>query len=172
MAAQGELVRLLLEHRDGLFGFILALTHDREAAEEIFQEVGIAVVQESHQGERVERFLPWAHELARRRVAEYYRKSSRRRAMERLESLDDVVAEAFEENPLEPGTERRRQDYLETCIEELSPGQREMIERRYKDRGSIREIAGSLERTEGSVKVGLWKARQQLSRCIEEKMGE
>ena len=76
-----DLVRQLLEHRDGLFGFILALTHDREAAEEVFQEVGLAVVEEAGKGTQVQRFLAWAHEMARRRIAEYYRKSSRRRSL-------------------------------------------------------------------------------------------
>ena len=75
-----DLVKLLLEHRDGLLGYVLALTRDRAAAEEVFQEVGLAVVEEAGRATRVAKFLPWVHEMIRRRVAEHFRKNSRRAA--------------------------------------------------------------------------------------------
>ncbi len=166
-----DLVRVFLEHRDGLFGFLLALTHDREAAEDVFQEVGLAVVEEANRGTAVERFLPWVHELARRRAAEHFRKRARRNAVERSESLDDVVAQAFEENAGNPKAFLDRQGYLSECMEELPPTQREMIERRYRDRSSVRDIAASLSWTGGAVKVALWKVRRRLADCVDGKMG-
>jgi len=166
-----DLVRLLLENRDGLLGFILALTHDREAAEEIFQEVGLAVVEEAGRNTEVHRFLPWVHELALRRVAEYYRRSSRRRAMEQSGPMDEVVALAFQEAAGDPSAVRRRQDHLESCLEDLTPPQRDLIERRYRDHAPLRDIADRSDSTEGSIKVLLWRVRRQLARCIEGKMG-
>jgi RNA polymerase sigma-70 factor (ECF subfamily) len=170
-APSSDLVRLLLENRDGLFGFILALTHDREAAEEIFQEVGLAVVEESGKKTEVLRFLPWVHELARRRVAEYYRRTSRRRAMEHSEPMDEVVALAFQESAADPSAVSRRQQHLEHCLEDLTSTQRELIERRYRDHSPLRDIADRSSSTEGSIKVLLWRARRQLARCIEGRMG-
>jgi RNA polymerase sigma-70 factor (ECF subfamily) len=167
----GDLVRLLLEHRDGILGFIFALTRDREAAEEVFQEVGLAVVEEAGRKAEVQRFLPWVHELARRRVAEFFRKKARRRAFERLDSLDDVVAQAFQENAAEIKAHLLRQDYLAECLEELAPTQRQMVEQRYRDRAPIRDIAESLAWTDGAVKVALWKARRRLKECVDGKMG-
>ncbi len=165
-----DLVRMLLEHRDGIFGFTLALTRDREAAEEVFQEVGLAVVEEANRRTAVERFLPWVHELARRRVAEHFRKRSRRSGIERAESLDEVVARAFEENAGDPAALHARREYLAECVEELPPTQREMIERRYRDLASVRDIAGSLSWTDGAVKVALWKARRRLAACVDGKL--
>jgi len=169
-AKAADLVRQLLEQRDGLFGFILALTNDREAAEEIFQEVGLAVVEESAKKTDVIRFLPWVHELARRRVAEYYRRSSRRRALEHSEPLDEIVSLAFQEGAADPTALNLRQEHLETCLEDLSPAQRQMIERRYRDHAPLRDIADKAASTEGTIKVLLWRARRQLARCIEGKM--
>jgi RNA polymerase sigma-70 factor (ECF subfamily) len=166
-----QLVRLLLEHRDGLFGLTLALTHDREAAEEIFQEVGLAVVEEANRKTAVARFLPWAHEMIRRRVAEYFRKSSRRRHVEHSEPLHEAVALAFEEAGVDAAELGRRQGYLEECLEDLSPAQRGMIEGRYRDHRPLREIARSADSTEGSIKVLLFRVRRMLARCIEGKMG-
>lgn len=170
-ASASDLVRQLLEHRDGLLGFILALTHDREAAEEIFQEVGLAVVEEAGKKTEVLRFLPWVHELARRRVAEYYRRTSRRRLVEHSGPMDEVVAQAFQENAADPASVRARQDHLERCLEDLTPAQRGLIEQRYRDHAPLRDIARRESSTEGSIKVLLWRARRQLARCIEGKMG-
>lgn len=164
------LVKALLEHRDALLGFILALTRDRGAAEEVFQEVGLAVIEESRKGTEVGRFLPWAHEMARRRVAEYFRK--RQRGFARLESLDEVVGRAFEEDVDDPSLARIRQAAVEDCLKELPPAQRALVERRYRDRSSIRQIAEAMDWTDGSVKVALWKARQRLAGCVQGKVGE
>ena len=169
-ARPADLVRQLLEQRDGLFGFILALTHDREAAEEIFQEEGLAVVEESARKAEIARFLPWVHELARRRVAEYYRRSSRRRAVEHSEPLDELVSLAFQEGAGDPAAVSLRQEHLESCLEDLSPAQRELIERRYRDRAPLSQIAAKGATTEGTVKVLLWRVRRQLARCIQGKM--
>src|SRR5260221_1729226 len=169
-AKAADLVRQLLEQRDGLFGFILALSRDREAAEEIFQEVGLAVVEESAKKPDVIRCLPWVHELARRRVAEYYRRSSGRRALEHSERLDEVVSLAFQEGAADPAALNLRQEHLETCLEDLSPAQRQMIEHRYRDHAPLRDIADKAASTEGTIKVLLWRVRRQLARCIEGKM--
>ena len=169
--APAGLVRPFLENRDVLFGFILALARDREAAEEIFQEVGLAIIEEDRKGVGVERFLPWAFELARRRVAGYFRRSSRARRVEGSEALDEAVAQAFEEHAPDPEGMRRRQERLAECLEGLPPAQRRLVEQRYRDRLPVRRIAGALGWTEGSVKVTLWKARQNLRRCLEAKLG-
>ena len=167
-----DLVKLLLEHRDGLLGYVLALTRDRAAAEEVFQEVGLAVVEEAGRGTRVAKFLPWAHEMIRRRVAEHFRKNARRAAFARLDALDEIVGVAFEENVEAVDARLRRQDCLAECLDELPDTQREMVDRRYRDQASIPAIARSLDWTEGAVKVALWKARRRLEGCVEGKMGE
>jgi len=165
-----SLVKALLEQRDTLLGFILALSRDRSAAEEIFQDVGLAVVEESRRGTQVERFLPWAHETARRRVAEYFRK--RQRSFAHLESLDEAVGQAFEEQVEDRALARLRQSAVEDCLEQLPPAQRALVERRYRDQASIRQIADAMDWSDGAVKVGLWKARRRLAGCVEGKVGE
>jgi RNA polymerase sigma-70 factor (ECF subfamily) len=165
-----DLTRKFLEQRDGLLGFILALTRDREAAEEIFQETGLVIVQEAGRGTRVEQFLPWAHEIARRRVAEYFRKSSRRSSIEHSVDVDEAVSLAFEENAADPVVLQQGRKHLEDCLEGLSKDQKILLDRRYRDRTPLRDIARDAETTEGSVKVLLWRVRRQLARCIEGKI--
>lgn len=172
MEKQDQLVREFLAHRDPLFGFILALTHDREASEEIFQEVGVAILNEANKGTKVGRFMPWARELARRRVAEFYRKASHLEAAERpSEGLDAVVSQCFEENEIDPEASRLRQELLHECLEELPERARAVIEERYRGQKPIREIATRLEWKEESVRVALSRARKSLAECVEGKLG-
>src|SRR5687767_8502727 len=96
---QPDLVRQFLENRDALLGFIFALTRDPDAAEEVFQNVGLAVVDEANRGTRVADFRRWAREIARHRVADYYRDRSRTRALPALpDSMLSVVCLSFDEN--------------------------------------------------------------------------
>jgi len=173
MATTGasDLTRKFLEQRDGLLGFILALTHDREAAEEIFQETGLVIVQEAGRGTRVDRFLPWAHEIARRRVAEYFRKNARRSSVEHSAVMDEAVSLAFEENAADPVVLQQSRKHLDDCLEGLSKDQKTLLDRRYRDRAPLRDIARDADTTEGSIKVTLWRVRRQLARCIEGKIG-
>jgi RNA polymerase sigma-70 factor (ECF subfamily) len=171
MATAGatDLTRKFLEHRDGLLGFILALTRNREAAEEIFQETGLVIVQEAGRGTRVDQFLPWAHEIARRRVAEHFRKNARRISIEHA-GVDEAVSLAFEENAADAAVLQQSQKHLEDCLEGLSKDQKALLDRRYRDRSPLRDIARDADTTEGSVKVLLWRVRRQLARCIEGKI--
>ena len=161
---------MFLEQREGLLGFIFALTRDREAAEDIFQETGMAVVEEANRGTEVRQFLPWVHEIVRRRVADHFRRKSRRTTLEQSGGLEEVVSLAFCENAEEPTAVHQSREYLEECLEELPAAQRELIERRYREEAPLRKIAETADSTEGSIKVLLWRARRQLARCIEGKM--
>ena len=163
-AKTSELLKMFLEQREGLLGFIFALTRDREAAEDLFQETGVAVVEEANRGTEVRQFLPWVHEIIRRRVAEHFRKKSRHTI------LDEVVSQAFCENAEELAEVHQGREYLDECLEELPASQRELIEQRYREQAPLRKIAETVDSTEGSVKVLLWRARRQLARCIEGKM--
>jgi RNA polymerase sigma-70 factor (ECF subfamily) len=170
-APSENLVKKFLEHREGLFGFVLALTRNRQAAEEIFQDIGLVIVEEARRGTQVDRFLPWAHEIVRRRVAEYFRKEGRRHAALAPADLEDAVSQSFQEFALDPAQVERRGRLLEACLEELSSPQRDLLERRYRDHTPLRALAERLKTTEGSLKVILWRIRRQLARCVEGKMG-
>lgn len=171
--ASSKLLLDFLALRDHLFGFILALTRNRDDAEEIFQEVGLAVADEANRGTKVTNFPAWAREVARRRVAEHRRKASLRGKHLRLsDSLEETVDLAFSEAQPDPEEDREKQAFLESCLEELGGRTREVIERRYRDLQSIPQIASGIGWTEGSVKVALSRGRKSLAACVESKWSE
>lgn len=169
--AQSQLVNELLENRDAILGFIMVLTRDYAVAEEIFQEVAKAILEEANQGHAVGHFMPWAREIARRRISEFYRKNAKRQQIERISpSMEEVVCQAFAENERTLETSHLRLKALLECLEGLSGRNREAIEGFYRNRKSVRDIAGALGWTEQSVKNALWRSRKALAECIRVKL--
>lgn len=169
--SRNELVNQFLEERDTILGFILGLTRDYDVAEEIFQEVAKVILEEANKATAVASFRPWAREIARRRVAEFYRKHARTRAIERASpALEEVITRAFDENDRVLDTGHLRFKALLECMESLAGRSREVIDGFYRNRQPIREIAAGMEWTENSVKAALWRSRKALGLCIQDKL--
>jgi RNA polymerase sigma-70 factor, ECF subfamily len=168
---QNELVNQLLENRDAILSFILVLTRDYEDAEEIFQEVAKVILEEANKGMAVAHFMRWAREIARRRVGEFYRKNARRNSIEMpTESIEEVIGQAFAENERTLESAQLRLQALLDCLATLSGRAQAVIEGFYRNRKSIRDIAGSLGWNEQSVKNCLCRARKALADCIRGKL--
>lgn len=167
--SQPELAKSLLENRRAIFGFVFALTRDFEAAEEIFQEVSLAILGEAARGTRPRNFLAWTRELTRHRVADFYR--ARGRAPVPLsESIVDAASQAFDEGELAPEVMQARQKSLLECLAKLPARARELVERRYRDRRSPGEIAAAVGWRLNAVHAGLSKARRALAACVEARL--
>lgn len=170
---QPTLVKQFLEHRDALLAFIIGLTRDHDVAEEVFQDAAQVILQESGRGTPVIHFLPWAREVARRRVAEHYRKQSKLRAVEQPSpALAEIVDQAFAENERVLEDHRLRLKYLDECRERLSGRGREVVAGFYGEHKSIRQIAAAIGWGENSVKVALSRARRLLADCVRQKLAE
>src|SRR5437868_15273073 len=77
MLRQGQVARLVMQHRATLYGYIFACVRNHADAEDILQNVSVAVTESIDQLNTEDGFLPWAREIARRRVLAYRRTSRR-----------------------------------------------------------------------------------------------
>lgn len=158
------LIKLLLERRRLVFGYIFALTRDVDAAEEVFQNLSLAVLDEASRGTVVERFLPWACSVARNRVSDYYRKRGRAEPVSLL--LANTVAEAVVQNEENREDAARRIRGLLDCIESLPARQRQLVELHYRDQKAIPQVAIGVGWKANAVKVALSKIRRTLLECL------
>lgn len=165
-----ELARRLLEHRDALFSYILALVRNWQTAEELFQEVSLVVLRKERQGESVEQFLPWSREIARRMVLDHWKRSARSRVILSEEALD-AVDRAFEEHDREPASADLLRS-LRRCLDKLPQHLRRVVDLRYSESLPLQEIARRLERSAGSVQVALSRVRMRLLDCTKRAGGE
>ena len=82
--------------------------------------------------------------------------------------LDEDLAEALSvEAERQAGQIEGIRRALRPCLETLTAGNRELIEKKYFRGLSIHAIAEAVERSAGSVKVALLRTRQHLAECIE-----
>lgn len=158
------LIKQLLERRRLVFGYVYALTRDVDSAEEIFQEVSVAVLEESGRGASVDRFLPWVCTIARNRSMDYYRRKGKAQPVSAV--LAETVAEVFEQQEESGEDAARRIRGLLDCVEALPGRQRQLVELYYRDQLQIAQVAASIGWKRDAVKVGLSKIRKALLDCL------
>ncbi len=166
------LARLLLEQRDSLFAYVLALVRNWSAAEELFQEVSLVVLQKGQEGLAVEQFGPWSREIARRTVLNYWKTSSRTRLV-LSEAAIDSLDRAFDARETEVREREQEQlQRLRRCVQGLPEHLRRVVDLRYQEDLSLAEIARRLSRSTGSVQVALSRVRMKLLECARRLDGE
>ena len=137
---------------DRVYAFVVSRVFDRTEAEDITAEVFHQALANIGQFEwRGTPFIAWLLRIASNAIADRWQRLSRHH-----EVPDDDLAEPGAED----GTERRVM--LTQLMEELPPDQKLVVERRFIDQRSIRDIAVELGRTEGAVKQLQFRALQAL----------
>lgn len=159
---------LFVRHRTALYGYIFACVRNHNDAEDILQEVSLAAVKSIDKLRDEAGFLPWAIEIARRRVLVHLRRTQRTTILS--PEMLPVVEEAVHRVTSNDSISERSEALLE-CLENLPPHSREVITMRYD--GSVRgvdELAEKLGRTMHATYGVLKRIRQGLRVCVEKKL--
>jgi RNA polymerase sigma-70 factor (ECF subfamily) len=168
-----DLTKAFLTHRNLLFAFILSLVRDHHAAEDIFQEVGLAIIGEQDRGTRPDDFLAWARAICRHRIADHFRSRQRQeRKAASFTDLAEVVERSFDEFAEETNDSAERISRLQSCLDALARRARQIIDARYHEHLAIPVIAERIGWRPNAVKVALAKARLALRRCVDRGAGQ
>ncbi len=169
MAENESLSRLFLQHRHMLLSYIHALVGDSNDAEDIFQEVGIRVMQKQQSPTDPREFAAWCRGIARNLVLHHWR-SKRRSKVVADERLLDALELAFQE--AEPAAElsRQRSLALADCLRMLADHSRDVANMRYFEGLTSVEIGERLARSSAAVRKMLSRVRAQLEECIEQRV--
>ena len=71
------LIKQFLQHQSHFMAYLIAITRDASAAEEIFQNAAVVVMEKSADGETIREFRPWAKEIVRRQALNFMQKQIR-----------------------------------------------------------------------------------------------
>tara|TARA_R110002096_G_scaffold26518_14_gene81804 strand:- start:194 stop:769 length:576 start_codon:yes stop_codon:yes gene_type:complete len=158
--------RLLLETQPRLFGFVLSLTHDRQASMDVTQEVGVLLWRKFDEFEPGTDFGAWALTIARYKVMEWRRAQSKLPIVLEDETLELLAGEveALSVN------QNDRLAALDACLERLPAKQRQVIDERYADKSTVVRIAERWNRSRVAMHQLLKKAHQALRYCIREQL--
>jgi RNA polymerase sigma-70 factor (ECF subfamily) len=153
-----------MQHRSALYGYIFACVRHHADAEDILQNVSIAVMESFEQLEDEAGFLPWAREIARRRVLAHRRLAQRESPL--APEVVQALAEAAERvEHLHSGPDHHAA--LMACLESLPEHSRKLIAMRYDGSVSdVSELASHFGRTVQSIYAQLKRIKAVLRDCV------
>jgi RNA polymerase sigma-70 factor, ECF subfamily len=161
-----EFVRLFQRNERKLYGYILSLVPNIEAADEISQETNLRLWEQFDQFDPSKDFIVWACTIAYYQVLTYRTMSSREFLQfdsNVLELLADQAAGLREELAAE-------QSYLVDCLSQLSDFKREVLRLYYSLGMTAKAVAERLGRSVTAVEQMLVRTRRTLHDCVERAM--
>jgi len=166
MADRDTIFRLLLEHEAELRAFIGSMLRDRGLADDVFQEVALALWQQADRYDARRLFGPWARGIAVNKVLEL-RRRNRRFPLAFPPATIEAIAQGFART--ESGA-RRELQALEFCLRRLPGRTRQLLSLRYGEALPGGEIARRTGRTLDAIYQALSRARAALAECIRRRL--
>lgn len=155
---------LLSRNQSKLFSYILFVVHDRETAEDLFQETFVKVIMRLQDGRYTTsgKFGAWIMRIAHNVVMDWYRDLSSQRIIE--PTKDNDLSNMGNDDMLEANIESHyvNQQVLadvRRLLNTLPPSQREVVYMRYFQELSFKEIA---ETTNVSINTALGRMRYAI----------
>lgn len=154
---------LLKRHQDRIYTYILRIIKNEDKANDIFQETFVKAIMTIKQGRYIEngKFPAWISRIARNLIIDYYRQEK----SENLQSADLTDIDVLNRKELCEATiedviiSQQIRDDVKRLINELPPLQREVLNMRYYQNLSFKEIA---ELTGVSINTALGRMRYAL----------
>lgn len=172
---------IIAAHRAAVFGYLRSRVLEPSDAEDLSQEVFLRFYQgrarflelapRAGQGGEAARqdggtlLRGWLIGIARNLLHEHVRRVKRRKEVGWTElclQLDSVV-----EQRLEQDDESLAQ--LPVCLQALGQSARQALDMRYQAQMRLSEIGEKLHRSEGAIKLLMFRARQALKHCLDSK---
>jgi RNA polymerase sigma factor (sigma-70 family) len=138
---------LLQRHKNKIFSIIFYLVHDRELAEDLFQDTFIRVInglRQRHYNEEG-KFISWAARIAHNTVIDYFRVQKHMRMVREQEEWSPFDAmHAVGKNPMEKMMHSEKTALVKRLIEKLPRRQREVVILRHYGGLTFKEISSTL----------------------------
>ncbi|MFN0019390.1 MAG: RNA polymerase sigma factor [Pirellulaceae bacterium] len=158
----------LAQHDRWLRTIVLARVRERQAVDDVMQEVALAAVRQAAPLADVAKVAPWLYRLAVRQALLYRRKCGRRR---RLQENYENRHERHHENghanesilePLGWLLSGERQALVRQALGQIAARDREILLLKYTENWNYGQIAGHLGISHSAIEARLHRARRRL----------
>ncbi len=146
--------------------FISSMVPKFQDADDILQQVAVAVVQDYERYDKERSFVAWAIGIARNKILMYRRRKAQERSVLDAEAMG-TVAEVYEHDSAEFDDMRKA---LRTCIKKAKVRWQQILEMRYSRGLSTSRIAEQLGMTQNAIFITLHRIRLALRDCIMREM--
>ena len=158
--AQTKLINYFWED---VFGFILKKVQDKVTADELTVVVFTKVLAKLDLYDENFEFKTWILTIAQNSVIDYWRKKSKKETL--TENLAEVKNE-FEKSPEELLISKQQQQRIISTIASMDAQYRKIIELRFFEEKSIKEIAETLNISVANTKVRIMRAKKILAELL------
>lgn len=160
-------VQLLLRERLRVVAAATAIVRDVHAADDLFQQVVLAALENRSQLKNAGHLRAWALRAARHRAIDLARKKQ-------LRPLSTEVLDLFEADWGDPaGVGSPEQvEALRRCVGRLGAPARDLLHMKYFEGLTAPTIAGRLRRTADAVYQSLSRLHRALRDCVERELAQ
>ena len=159
----GAFDRLYARHRARLFRFVLRSIKVRAAAEELYQEIWMRVIEARGSYKPTARFTTWLYTIAHNRMVDHWRRGGLS-----LVSLDDHEVPANSPDPAQHAEAREALARFAAALERLPPAQREAFLLHEEAGLTVSEIAAATASNEEAAKSRLRYAMAKLKAALDD----
>jgi RNA polymerase sigma-70 factor (ECF subfamily) len=155
--------QLVRNHQGAVYGYLRARLLQPNDAEDLTQEVFLRCYLARARFDTTNQMRPWLLGIARNILREHIRHLRRRKEVAWTELCLELEA-------MTPVEDERYEDVigqLPQCLGGLGQSARQALDMHYASRLRLVQISEQLKRSEGAVKLLLYRARQALKRCLD-----
>jgi len=159
--------RIVETHQGAVHGFLRARLLQDADADDLTQETFVRCYQALRRFDPQSAVRPWLFGIARNLLREHLRRSRRRKEIAWTGlCLELEAAEAPAEDLHDEALE-----HLPNCMRGLGESARTALDLHYGSRLRLAQIGERLRRSEGAVKLLMFRARRALEQCLGGKLG-
>ena len=156
---------LVSRHHGAVYGYLRSRLFEPADADDLAQEAFLRFYLELRRFDGRGSVRAWILGIARNLLRERMRKVRRRREV----AWTRLCLEADEASEAPDGRFDEAIRHLPGCLDALGQSARQAIDLHYGQKQRFAEIARRLRRSEGAVKLLMFRARQALRHCLEGK---
>ena len=156
--------RLIEQYHYRLFRYLLYLTGSQEAAEDLFQETWIRVLERGHQFDGKREFSTWLYAVARNLTIDYMRRKNPASLDALMDNEEHAAFEPADAGPAawEVVQQREQAERINAALVGIPAEYREAVVLRFQEGMALQEIAAVTGAGLGTVKSRLYRGLDLL----------
>lgn len=158
-----EFILLFTKSQFALHSFIVGVTRSMTEADDILQEVNLALWKKRLSFDGRLHFLRWAIGFAKNEIYNYRKRS----AKSRLLFSNDVLNSLAEEWPCDLTYHEQRITLLAECVKKLSHEEKRYVADFYRNKTSVQELSELNHTPASTIYKILNRARLSLRKCVQ-----
>lgn len=165
--------QIYYEYYDYVYGMIYCIVKDHAATEDIIQDAFVKIITKKPTFENEIKLRAWLKVVTRNTSINYLRKNKKHRNQVDIDSVYTYIDEVLQSPvSIEHSVESKMmEDSIISYINALKPEFRVLIEYRWKQGLSYREMSDLLDLREDVIKQRLFRARENIKKMLHKEWG-